>query len=199
TIAFAEPVAIAGTAVWTITLDQQHGMHHTLGKFRVQLGKPKNPRPVEERRQENVERKFAAWIVEQSAKAVAWSPLVPKSWTTTLPKLELLDDGSLLSSGDLSKRDVYEFTFGPELNGATAIRVEALPDERLPKRGPGRVYYEGPHGDFFLSNITLAADGEPSKLAGASQSFSDGKNTAAMAIDDDLQSGWSINGRQGEP
>ena len=38
----------------------------------------------------------------------------------------------------------------------TAIRLEALPDERLPAGGPGRIYYEGPKGDFFLSEMTLS-------------------------------------------
>src|SRR5262249_39532558 len=95
-------------------------------------------------------------------------------------------------------RDVYDLKFRTELRGITAIRVEALPDDRLPGRGPGRVYYEGPVGDFYLSNITLTARGKLVKFARASQSFAEGTSTAATAIDDDLQSGWSINGGQGE-
>ena len=31
----------------------------------------------------------------------------------------------------------------------TALRLEVLPDDRLPERGPGRCYYEGRKGDFF--------------------------------------------------
>ena len=44
-----------------------------------------------------------------------------------------------------------------ELPRITALRLEALPDDSLPKRGPGRIAYEGPFGDFFLSEFTRAA------------------------------------------
>ena len=34
-----------------------------------------------------------------------------------------------------------------------------MPHDSLPRGGPGRIFYEGPFGDFFLSEITLTADG----------------------------------------
>ncbi len=34
--------------------------------------------------------------------------------------------------------------------------IEAMTDASLPKRGPGRTYYEGPIGDFFLSEVSFA-------------------------------------------
>ena len=63
------------------------------------------------------------------------------------------------------------------MKGITAIRLEALPDDRLPNRGPGRVYYEGPFGDFFLSEIRLSADGKtvPLKEATASNPKAEGR------------------------
>ncbi len=198
-VTFAEPItAVVGTQ-WIITLDQQHGMHHTLGKFRLSLGQPNNPLPIEARRLQHRQQKFTAWQQVQSAKSVAWTPLRPLRWKTTLPKLELLEDDSLLSSGDLSKRDVYELTFGPELAGATALRLEAIPDDHLPKRGPGRVYYEGPFGDFFLSELEVEADAKPLSLTAAVQTFATGNSTAAMALDKNPLTGWAINGGQGQP
>lgn len=198
-ITFAEPITVPAGTEWNITLDQQHGSHHTLGKFRLSLGQPGSPLPVEARRIQHLREKFATWWKEQSEKAVGWTPLRPVRWKTTLPKLELLDDGSLLSSGDLSKRDVYELTFGPELAGATAIRIEAIPDDRLPKQGPGRVYYEGPFGDFFLSELELDADTKPLSFANTAQTFASGNSTAAMALDKNPLTGWAINGGQGKP
>ncbi len=198
-ITFAEPIHVPAGTEWNITLDQQHGSHHTLGKFRLSLGQPSSPLPMQVRREQHRQEKLAAWEKDQSAKAVAWTPLRPTRWKTTLPKLELLDDGSLLSSGDLSKRDVYELTFGPELVGATAIRIEAIPDERLPKQGPGRVYYEGPFGDFFLSELELDADTKPLSFAHTAQTFASGASTAATALDKNPLTGWSINGGQGKP
>src|SRR5262249_47085165 len=74
-----------------------------------------------------------------------------------------------------------------------------LPDERLPKHGPGRIFYEGPFGDFFLSEFTVTADGKKVRLARASQSYAGGKTSAQAAIDGDPQTGWSIEGGQGRP
>ncbi len=197
TVVFAEPVRATQPVTWTITLDQQFGTQHTLGKFRVKLGRPSDPRPEADRRKEHFQTKYTAWLEAQRKEAVAWKTVVPRSWTSTLPKLELLPDGSLFSSGDLSKRDVFEFSFGAELNGATALRIEALPDERLPKRGPGRVYYEGPHGDFFLSEIHWESDAQRQPWGQTAQSFANGKSDAAAAIDGNPLTGWSINGGQG--
>jgi hypothetical protein len=66
----------------------------------------------------------------------------------------------------------------------------------LPKGGPGAVYYEGPLGDFFLSEVTVSQEGQVQEISEASQSFANGGNTAAKCIDGDKQSGWSIDGGQ---
>ena len=76
---------------------------------------------------------------------------------TNLPRLELLEDGSVFSTGDITKRDIYTLQFA-RLAGTgplTALRLEVLPDERLPAGGPGRAYYEGRKGDFFLSEVAV--------------------------------------------
>ena len=115
-----------------------------------------------------------------------------------MPTLKILPDGSVLASGDQTKRDVFRLTFDNPLPRVTALRIEALPDESLPKRGPGRIAYEGPFGDFFLSEVALRVAGNLAPFSGASQSFAGGKDTAARAIDGDPQTGWSINGGQGQ-
>ncbi|HEX6984520.1 MAG TPA: DUF1553 domain-containing protein [Planctomycetaceae bacterium] len=85
----------------------------------------------------------------------------------------------------------------------TAIRLEALPDDRLPAGGPGMTYYEGTPGDFFLTEFRLAAGGRPVAVATATHSYAKnrfGSNpaAAAMAVDGDMQTGWSVDGRQRE-
>src|SRR5438128_1022343 len=81
--------------------------------------------------------------------------------TSTLPLLTILGDGSVLASGDQNKRDVYDLTYRTDLLGITALRLEVLPDDSLPRHGPGRTFYEGAPGDFFLSELTLTAGAAP--------------------------------------
>jgi hypothetical protein len=198
TAKFQRTLRTQGVTRWTIQLEQSHGQQHTLGRFRIQLGRITDSRPVTVRRQAHLDQKFTEWLSARSAEAVDWTVIRPERWTTTLPRLELLDDGSLLASGDQTKRDVYELAFGPEVSGATAIRLEAIPDERLPKHGPGHVYYEGPIGDFFLSEVQWEADRQPRSFVSAHQTFASGPHFAANSIDGNPLTGWMINGAQGQ-
>jgi len=181
---------------WTVELSQQHGMQHTLGRFRISLGQQNSDsRPLEARRQEHLKKKFAEWQAREAARAVRWTVLRPASAKSNLPLLTVQPDNTVIASGDQTKRDVYDLGLRTDLKGITAIRLEALPDDRLPKHGPGRVFYEGPFGDFHLSEVTLTAGGKPVKIARASQTFG---SSAQTALDGNPQTGWSINGGQGK-
>jgi hypothetical protein len=127
-----------------------------------------------------------------------WTTLVPSRMTTNLPRLVLQEDGSILSTGDITKRDVYTLSLPLDALPAplTALRLEVLPDERLPGGGPGRSFYEGRQGDFFLSEIVARRHGQAIPFAGASHSYgkiSVGNGTAAAGnvIDGDGSTGWS--------
>ncbi|MGI8604626.1 MAG: DUF1549 domain-containing protein, partial [Verrucomicrobiales bacterium] len=149
------------------------------------------------------EAKFTAWLAREQARTVAWLPLRPAEAKSNMPLLTVQPDGSVLASGDITKTDTYALRFVNVPASITALRLEALPDERLPQHGPGMAYYEGPKGDFFMVDFKLSADGVAVKFGKASESYA--KNamggspaTAALAIDDDLQTGWSTSGREGE-
>lgn len=152
-----------------------------------------------ESRQQAMESKFNAWLEEESRHAVHWTILKPIEAKANVPFLTILDDGSVLAGGDQSKRDMYDVSFNTNHSGITAIRLEVLPDDRLPAGGPGRVYYEGSPGDFLLTQLLVRANEQPLNLQTASHSFAKDSNTAAASIDDDPLSGWSIDGEQGRP
>jgi hypothetical protein len=145
----------------------------------------------------NWQRKYHEWQEREAARTVRWTVLRPETAKANLPHLTILDDNSVFVSGDQSKSDTYDLTFRTDLRGITALRLEVLPDDRLPSGGPGRVYYEGPLGDFFLSEFRVLAGGKNVALPKAAHSFASGKATADKAIDGDPQTGWSINGGQG--
>lgn len=136
-----------------------------------------------------LEKNFAAWEQRESSRAVAWTVVRPSAMTTNMPHLRLLDDGSVLASGDQTKSDTYTLTFDAKVDGVTALRLEVLSHESLPDRGPGRTYYEGRKGDFFLNELTLSVNGKPVRFSGASQDQP--KGSAALCIDGNLATGWS--------
>ena len=143
------------------------------------------------------ERKFAAWLATETQRTGHWTLLQPTAAKSVVPTLEILPDGSVLASGDMSKRDEYHVSYSSPLRGALRhLRLEALPDDRFPKGGPGRIAYEGPFGDFFLSEISASLAGVKQKINAASHSFAGG-GSAPAAIDGDPQTGWAINGGQG--
>ncbi|MFM8360943.1 MAG: DUF1549 domain-containing protein, partial [Verrucomicrobiota bacterium] len=200
---FDRPVSHPGGLRLVVELDHRLAARHLIGRARLGLAAPDDdPRPLAERSREEAERRFARWLEEQRARTVPWTILTPHSLTSNLPHLAVQADGSVLTSGDISKSDTYELKFRLPAGGFTALRLEALPDPGLPGRGPGLAYYEGPRGDFFLGEMTAAVDGRAVRFAEASHShagnnFGD-KAGAALAIDGDLQTGWSTAGRLGE-
>lgn len=195
----AEPLELKSATGLTVRLVQNFGRHHTLGRFRISLG-TELPESIisNERRRELRAQAFERWITDQLPMLADWKPLRPVSATSAVPILTIQPDASVLASGDFTKSDTYTLTFRNLPTGLKAIRLEMLPDERLPNGGPGSVNHEGPEGDFWLSEVKVKADGEMLVLTNASESYADKNNTAAKAIDGDLQSGWSINGGQGK-
>lgn len=151
-----------------------------------------------------LENSFSAWDKKESGAAVTWQVLRPSAMKTNLAYLKVLDDGSILAGGDQTKSDTYDLTFADKLKGVTAMRLEALPDDSLPDHGPGRTYYEGKKGDFFLSELSLSVGSKPAKFNDASQDHAKGafganKVAAHFCFDGKPETGWSTTDKPGEP
>ena len=152
---------------------------------------------------EVVNDRFKKWLEEQRAKDPAWTRLRPVNATSNSPYLAVESDDSIFASGDITKADTYQLRFEKAPKSITAIRLEVLPDPRLPAHGPGMTFYEGPKGDFFMGEFEVLVDGKPVKFARATESYAKngmGGNpaTAKLAVDGDPQTGWSCAGRMGE-
>ncbi len=150
-----------------------------------------------------VEEAFQRWLHEVVESATDWTILTPTALESTMPRLVTLDDGSILASGDVTKRDVYKLTFMLD-QPATALRLEVLPHPTLPANGPGMAFYEGRKGDFFLSECRATLNGQPVEFADASHDYGkisvgSGKPTAESVFDGEGSTGWSTSGREGQP
>lgn len=114
----------------------------------------------------------------------------------------IADDGTVTVTGTLA-RDTYTLKAVLPPDGAvTAFRLEALADDALPQKGPGRAG----NGNFVLSTFAVltgtpgAADTPtPVRFSAARADFEQPQYGAAAAIDDKAETGWAVAGGIGQP
>ncbi len=112
------------------------------------------------------------------------------------------DDGVTVVGGTSPAHDRWQLTAPSTRDTITAIRIEALADERLPQRGPGRAN----NGNFALSDLRLfvrsststgAQDAEqPVAFAAARATHQQNADSLSVqaAIDSDPNTGWAVDG-----
>ena len=96
------------------------------------------------------------------ASPVTWTPLEDATITASEgTQFTQLEDGSFLARVVSPERDTYTVVGTTHLPSITAIRLDAIPDESLPGKGPGR----NADGNFVLSHftVTLAPKSDPAK------------------------------------
>lgn len=152
---------------------------------------------------------LAQWTEAQRtalARDEQWTVLRPESLESVgMAKLELKEDGSIFVSGEKPDKDTYTLRVRNLPAGALALRVEALPEDSLPGKGPGR----SGNGNFVLTELAASlvrSDGSiqsvafASARAGFEQSEAADKHpdkawTAGSVIDGDEkggQWGWAV-------
>lgn len=141
---------------------------------------------------------LAAWE-KTLARQPAWVVLNPAAATSSKSTaLVRQPDGSVLATGNFPAQDQYTITAHTDLKGITAVRLEALTDDRLPAHGPGAA----PNGNFVLSEFKMAAaiGAQPAQAVAfrrASADFSQNDFPVAAAIDNNPATGWAIDPQQG--
>ena len=134
----------------------------------------------------------ATWVVLDFSKAIS------KGGAT----FEKLPDGSLLAKGKNSEFDSYEFVAKTNLKGISAIRVEAMADASLVRKGPGRAS----NGNFALGDFSVtarnagAADWVPIKLVRPRSTFEQNTSNLSVAasIDSNPKTGWAVDPQFGK-
>ncbi len=144
---------------------------------------------------------------------VAWTILTADSIASSEgATLTVKEDGSVLASGTNPATDTYSFIVKSLPAGVTAFRLEVLPDDSFPQKGPGRAG----NGNFVLSEFisqVLSATGEerPVALQNASADYEQvgaaGENpykkwAVEAAIDGDTKGktwGWAVMEKTGQP
>jgi hypothetical protein len=95
--------------------------------------------------------KLPEWEASQKS-MTQWQPIVPTELSASHnARLALQPDGSVFVDGDNGK-GIYRITAPSSLEKITGIRLEALADDRLPNRGPGRG-----NGNFVVTEFAARA------------------------------------------
>ena len=112
-------------------------------------------------------------------------------------KLEVLDDGVIENKADdASAADTFFITAKLPAGTITGIKLDALADDALPKKGPGRAA----NGNFVLNQFTVKSGKTPLKIARATATFEQKGQPVAQAIDGKSRSakkGWGVLGNTG--
>ncbi len=129
------------------------------------------------------------WEEEKAPSRSVWIPLDAHELSSTFgAKLDKQEDLSIFVT-EANGVGSYKFVATTDLIGITAVRIEALTDERLPKKGPGRSV----EGNFVLTEFSLVAAAAsdpanvaPVKLQNARTDFNQAGFNVKTAIDSKL-------------
>ena len=99
--------------------------------------------------------KLAAWEKDQKEGKSSWMNLDMSNVSSKIPgiKFEKQDDGSVFVGGRSAKGS-YVVKAPTQISRITGVRVEALSDPRLPRKGPGRAPNDG---NFVLTELEVQA------------------------------------------
>jgi len=156
---------------------------------------------------------FDAW--RENSEPVDWTPLKVVATSSSMgSRLKVQDDDSVRASGKRGKGTYQVKLAAPTgIQRVYGVRLEAMADERLPQKGPGRAR----NGNFVLSEIRVfvakggdgavgessgdssftPAQGRKLKLRTADADANQPGYHIMGAIDGDPGSGWAVGGAIG--
>lgn len=163
---------------------------------------------VSQYEKEHLPGKLAAWEKSLDHSAIEWQTAeIGNVSAAEGIQFKKQDDGSVLVTGKNPEKATYTVTVQTPLSGITGLRLEVLPDERLPSKGPGRVK----HGNFVLNDFSVTArpaekeaGAQPVAFSRATADYYQGQDgdksswPVAGAIDDDPESGWAVGPQYGQ-
>ncbi len=149
---------------------------------------------------ESLRTAFQAWesearrLLAEAADHPTYAPItINDTQTSGSVKLGVRDDGALFAEGAPPDKVTYTISGRLPAGQISALRLEVLPHENLPARGPGRA----DNGNFVLTDLLFEIEGEKQIFAASEASHSQKDWHVSEAIDDDADSGWAVSPKMG--
>jgi Protein of unknown function (DUF1549)/Protein of unknown function (DUF1553)/Planctomycete cytochrome C len=138
----------------------------------------------------------AEWEQSLGSQSAVWEPLVPSTFVSSDgATLEHLEDDSILASGLRPEKDTYTITASSSLNTITALRLDVLVDDSLPKNGPGRQDNGNLHLTEFEMYVTDDDDNDERErisIRAASADWNQAGWTISHALDENDATAWGV-------
>ncbi len=124
-----------------------------------------------------------------------WQTLHVQQFSSTGDEtFEILPDHSILITGPVPDKTIYEVIADSSLSEISALKIEALTHEKLPGNGPGRG--DEKRSNFILSELSIqvqhADKSSDIHISNAIADFSQKNWDVSNALDGDTKTGWAI-------
>jgi hypothetical protein len=121
---------------------------------------------------------------------VEWTVLSPTSATADLGvSLEITAEKTVFASGNAPNQAEYRIELPAQTIPVTGIRIDTLPDARLPQGGAGL----SDSGNAVLTRVRVSANGTEVSLAKATADYSQKGFSAEGVLDDDPAKAWAFH------
>lgn len=130
---------------------------------------------------------FAAWEKDAGKKGDAYSVLdVKHAKATGKAVLEVQGDGAILATGPNPAKTTYLIRGEAQGDKVTGIKLDILPHDSLPAKGPGRAS----NGNFVMNEIEVRVNGQAVKVVKVGASHSQGNYGIENLLKN--KTGWAI-------
>ena len=120
---------------------------------------------------------------------VDWAILKPATLAATGGvKLSILDDSSIYAEGPNPDNTTYTLTLPAGTTSLTALRLETIPDRRLPSKGAGR----SDSGNAVLTRLILKSGNTTIPFSTATATYSQQGFSPEGIIDDNPATSWAF-------
>ncbi|MEI6535299.1 MAG: PSD1 and planctomycete cytochrome C domain-containing protein [Verrucomicrobiaceae bacterium] len=131
-----------------------------------------------------------------SSQQPEWTNQRPESLNATDGvKLSVLDDLSVYAEGPRPDKANYVINLPATAQPVSGIRIETVPDERLPLMGAGR----SDSGNAVITKLRLEVGDRVIKCDAASATYSQSGFAPQGVLDDDPNTGWAFHGEVSKP